>query len=113
MNTATNATVSATVDTAIADVSATDEQRAVLQRIAAQRERLAARRNARAQALALRSSHGPAMPHSGPLSERALAFARLHPMAAAVAAGAALMIGPRRLIRWAGIVLPLVAKFRR
>lgn len=115
MNTPTNASVSAKVDAAVADVTATDEQRAVLERIAAQRERLAARRNARAQAVALRSgSHGAmVMPTTGPLADRALAFAKLHPMAVAVAAGVALMLGPRRVIRWAGVVLPLVAKFRR
>lgn len=114
MNTPTNASVSAKVDAAVADVTATEEQRVVLERIAAQRERLAARRNARAQAVALRSSHGvTAMPTTGPLADRALAFAKLHPMAVAVAAGVALMLGPRRVIRWAGVVLPLVAKFRR
>lgn len=113
MNTPTTASLSAKVDAAVADVSATDEQRAVLERITAQRERLAARRSARSQALALRSSQGAVMPTTGPLSERALAFARLHPMAVAVAAGVALMLGPRRVIRWAGIVLPLISKMRR
>ena len=95
------------------DVSVSDDQRAVLERIAAQRERIAARRNARAQALALRSSHSPVMPNTGPLAERAVAFARLHPMAVAIAAGAALMLGPRRVIRWATLALPVIAKFRR
>lgn len=95
------------------DVSVSDEERAVLERIAAQRERIAARRNARAQALALRSGHTAVMPTTGPLAERAIAFARLHPMAVAVAAGVALMLGPRRVIRWAGVALPMIAKFRR
>lgn len=113
MNTPTTASVNDKVDTALADVTASPEQRAVLERIAAQRERLAARRSAHSQALALRSGHASAMPATGPLPERALAFARLHPMAVAVAAGVALMLGPRRVIHWAGIVLPLLSKMRR
>ncbi len=94
-------------------VRVSGEQRVVLERIAAQRERISARRNARAQALALRSSHAAAMPTTGPLAARLVAFARLHPMAVAAAAGVALMLGPRRVIRWAGVALPLIAKFRR
>lgn len=95
------------------DTSLPETHRAVLLRIATQRERLAARRSARAQALALQSQQSAQMPTSGPLSERLLAFARLHPVAVAAAAAAALAIGPRRLIRWSGIVLPLLARFRR
>lgn len=113
MTTPTNASLSAKVDAVVAEASASAEQRAVLERIAAQRERIAARRSARAQALALRSSHGTTMPTTGPLAERAIAFARLHPMAVAAAAGVALMLGPRRVIRWAGVMLPLLSRFRR
>lgn len=113
MNTPTTASLSAKVDAAVADVSASDAQRVVLERIAAQRERIAARRSARAQTLALRSGHVTAVPTSGPLVERAVAFARLHPMAVAAAAGLALMLGPRRVIRWATVALPLLARFRR
>lgn len=117
MNTSTTASASAKAAAAnvaaAAAVPVSDQERAVLERIAAQRERIAARRNARAQALALRSSHHAVMPTTGPLAERAIAFARLHPMAVAVAAGVALMLGPRRVIRWAGVALPMIAKFRR
>ncbi|MBS7780803.1 hypothetical protein KHY18_22665 [Acidovorax sp. CCYZU-2555] len=95
------------------DASLPEAHRAVLLRIATQRERLNARRNARAQALAVQSQQSVHMPASGPLSERLVAFARLHPVAVAAAAVAALAVGPRRLIRWSSIVLPLVAKYRR
>ncbi|MNV88732.1 hypothetical protein D3C71_1829590 [compost metagenome] len=95
------------------DVSVSDDQRAVLERIAAQRERIAARRSARAQTLALRSRQATTMPTTGPMAERLVAFARLHPMAVAAAAGLALALGPRRVIRWAGVALPMIARFRR
>lgn len=117
MNTSTTVSSSARAAAAqladMADVSVSDKQRAVLQRIAAQRERITARRSARAQALALRSSHASSMPTTGPLAERVVAFARLHPVAMAAAAAVALMVGPRRVIRWAGVALPLLARFRR
>ncbi|MET1116853.1 MAG: hypothetical protein ABWY08_18125 [Comamonas sp.] len=113
MNTPTTASLAAKVDAAVADVSASDAQRAVLERIAAQRERIAARRSARAQSLALRSSHVTTVPTAGSLAERAIAFARLHPVAVAAAAALALMLGPRRVIRWTAVALPLLAKFRR
>ena len=113
MNTSTTPSLPAKADAVIADVTATAEQQAVLARIAAQRERITARRSARAQTLELRSSHGPAVPTSGPLAERVIAFARLHPMAVAAAAGVTLMLGPRRVLRWATVALPLIARFRR
>ena len=117
MNTSPMATPSAKAAAAqvadLVDVPVSDEERVVLDRIAAQRERITARRNARAQALALRSSHAQTMPVTGPFADRAIAFARLHPMAVAVAAGVALMLGPHRVIRWAGVALPMIAKFRR
>ncbi|WP_200843662.1 hypothetical protein [Pantoea sp. 18069] len=118
MNTSTTASISANADSVKAkaaelDASLPETHRAVLLRIATQRERLNARRNARAQALALQSQQSAHMPTSGPLSERLVAFARLHPLAVAAAAGVALVIGPRRLIRWSSVILPLVMKYRR
>lgn len=109
----TSAADSVKANAAALDVSLPESHRAVLLRIATQRERLLARRSARAQALALQSQHAAHMPTSGALAERLVAFARLHPAAVAVAAVAAVAVGPRRLIRWSGILLPLVAKFRR
>ena len=70
---------------------ATPEQQRVLDRIELQRERLRARRVARAQARALAEQAG----------------------GATVMAGVALVAGPRRLIRWAGIVLPMLMRLRR
>ncbi len=116
MNNSTTSTAGADslkAKAAALDASLPETHRAVLLRIATQRERLNARRSARAQALALQSQQSAHMPTSGPLSERLVAFARLHPMAVAAAAVAALAVGPRRLIRWSGIVLPLVMKYRR
>lgn len=116
MNTSTTSAASADslkANAAALDASLPETHRAVLLRIATQRERLNARRSARAQALALQSQQSAHMPTSGPLSERLVAFARLHPMAVAAAAVAALAVGPRRLIRWSGIVLPLIMKYRR
>lgn len=116
MSTSTTSVVnaqSAKAKAAALDVSLPETHRAVLLRIATQRERLLARRSARAQALALQSQQSAHMPTSGALPERLVAFARLHPVAVAVAAVAAVAVGPRRLIRWSGILLPLVARFRR
>lgn len=89
----------------------TPEQQAVLERIAAQRERLRARRAARQQAVqAAAVADGEA---DAPWLARALVLVRQHPGAAAIAAGAALAVGPRRLLRWASVVLPLVLRARR
>lgn len=113
MNTTTSAATVSKAAATLRDAALPEAQRVVLKRIAAQRERLSARRSARAQALALRSQQAAQMPVGGPLVERVVAFARLHPVAVAAVAGVALMLGPGRLIRWTTIVLPLVARFRR
>lgn len=118
MSTSTSAPGAATHKASGAPVAALDPSipaahRAVLQRIAAQRERLKGRRVARAQALALRSSQASRMPSGGGLPDRLLAFARLHPVALAALVGGAAVLGPMRLIRWTGIVLPLLAKLKR
>ena len=90
-----------------------EDQQRVIDRIAVQRERLRARRAARAQALALAGRE----PGVGGIDEslvlRAAGFAREHPVAVAAMAGVALVAGPRRLIRWAGVVLPLLLRLRR
>ena len=90
----------------------TAPQQRVLERIAVQRERLRARRAARmqSQALAEVSAGDDA---DAPLLARAIAFTRQHPAAVAALAGVAIAAGPRRLIRWAGVVLPLVMRLRR
>ena len=91
----------------------TAAQQRVLDRIALQRERLRARRAARAQSLALAQRD----PGTGGMDEslalRAAGFAREHPLAVAAMAGVALVAGPRRLIRWAGVLLPMLMRLRR
>lgn len=93
-------------------VHATAAQQQVLDRIAVQRERLRARRAARLQSQALAAVAG-AEDADVPLLTRAAAFVRQHPAAVAALAGVAIATGPRRLIRWAGVVLPLVMRLRR
>lgn len=90
----------------------TAQQQRILDRIALQRERLRARRAARAQALA-QSQHAAAGGAEDSLAVRAAGFAREHPLAVAAMAGVAVVAGPRRLIRWAGVLLPMVLRLRR
>lgn len=90
-----------------------DAQQAVLDRIATQRSRLRARRAARAQSLALAHQGGGAGGIDESVLLRAAGFAREHPLAVAAMAGIGLLAGPRRLIRWAGVVLPVLMRLRR
>lgn len=95
--------------------TASPEKLLVLQRIAAQRVRLQAAKQARLQAKALKSQP-TFVPPDAPLPDRIKAFVRLHPVATAVAAGAVLLVGPRRLIRIARMVspvLPVLVKLRK
>lgn len=94
----------------------TAQQQRILDRITLQRERLRARRAARAQALALADSLPGGAAAGGAedsLALRAAGFAREHPLAVAAIAGVAVVAGPRRLIRWAGVVLPMLLRLRR
>lgn len=81
----------------------TPEQQAVLDRIAAQRQRLRARHEARQQA---RAQAAAQMPEGGSGVLQALLYLRQHPLAAAAGVAAVLVIGPRRCLRWAGVALP-------
>lgn len=93
---------------------ANPEAQEVLARIQAQRERLRARHAAQRQAAALQHAHPVARdPGYGPLVERAIAFGRQHPVACAAALGLSLVLGPRRLIRFAAFALPLAMKLRK
>ena len=87
----------------------TAEQQRVLDRIALQRERIRARRKARAQSLALAQSAQQASADE-PFALRAAAFARQHPVAVAALAGAALVAGPRRMVRWASAAMPVFTR---
>lgn len=93
-------------------LTAGEDERAVLKRIAAQRDRLAAAKQAQQQAKALRAQIDT-VPADAPLSERLVVFAKLHPVATAAVAGVALMIGPRKLLRWGTLALPLISKLKR
>lgn len=91
----------------------TEAQQRVLERIAAQRDRLHARRAARMQAMALARHEQGLGGTDESLALRAAAFAREHPLAVAAMAAVAVVAGPRRLIRWAGVALPLLMRLRR
>lgn len=95
-------------------VAASAEQQRVLDRIAAQRLRLRERKARRAQAVAA-SRQAQQVAGLGPdasLVSRLAVFARLHPVAVAVAAAAAVVVGPRRVLRWAGVVMPMLMRLR-
>lgn len=95
-------------------VAASVEQQQVLDRIAAQRLRLRERKVRRAQAVAA-SRQAQQVAGLGPdasLVSRLAVFARLHPVAVAVAAAAAVVVGPRRVLRWAGVAMPMLMRLR-
>ncbi|MCZ2104712.1 MAG: hypothetical protein LC137_10050 [Burkholderiales bacterium] len=81
----------------------TPAQQALLERIAAQRERLRAARHAAPDGI----------DPQAPLPARLAAFTRLHPLSTAVALGAVALAGPRRLVQWAGVVLPFLLRVYR
>ncbi|ODS90871.1 MAG: hypothetical protein BGO13_10245 [Burkholderiales bacterium 66-5] len=78
-------------------------QQQLLERIAAQRERLRA----------YRSRPRGVMDEKGPLPEQLWSFARRHPLVVALGLGAAVLAGPRRLVRGISVLLPLLLELRR
>ena len=88
-----------------------DEQQKVIDRIAAQRERLRVRRTERAHRLVVLSQEKAVVSRS-PLWLRTAVVARRYPLGVSLLAGVALLVGPRRLVRWAGIGLPLYMRVR-
>ena len=93
---------------------ASSKERAVLDRIDLQRERLYRRRVAQQQAVALQHPGDPdyAMSH-GSLVERLFSFGRQHPVVCAAAVGAAVLLGPRKMLRVATMAMPIIMKMRR
>jgi len=88
-------------------------QQQVLERIAAQRARLRDRRAQHLLAQADADAARQASVADMPLAQRLAWFTREHPVAVAAVAGAVLMAaGPRKLVRWAGVVLPLILQLR-
>lgn len=93
------------------------EQRAVMRRIAAQRDQRTLERLLREQDRVQRLAVQQVDPHA-PLHEKLSTFARLHPaVTASVLTGLALMVGPGRLLRVGRTLLPtllpLLTKLRR
>lgn len=86
----------------------------VLERIEAQRIRLRERKARRAQVVAQthEANRVAGLGPDAPLASRLAVFARLHPVVCAVAAAAAVVVGPRKLIRWTGVALPFIMKMR-
>ena len=82
------------------------------QRIAMQRDRWVAAKHAQQQAKALRTQ-ADTVPADAPLMERLVVFAKLHPIATAAVAVLAVMVGPRKLMRYGGLALPLISKLKR
>lgn len=89
----------------------TAQQQRVLERIATQRTRLRAR-SAQRQQLQTQARNTPGVSPDAPVIQRLVVFAKLHPVVVTAVLGAALAAGPRRLVRWAGVVLPLVMQLR-
>lgn len=85
----------------------------VLARIAEQRARRALVQERRAAAQAEFAARASARPPAQPLSATAGRIAREHPLATGAAAATVVaVLGPRRLLRWAGWALPLLWKLR-
>lgn len=101
------------VPTAADNKSMPDKQQ-VLERIEAQRVRLRERHVRRIEAVAMTrdAKRVAGLGPDAPLASRVAVFARLHPVVFALAAGVAVVIGPRKLLRWTGVVLPFVMKMR-
>jgi hypothetical protein len=102
---------SAAVSTAA--LRASPEQKRIVERIATQRERLRGRRAARVQSVALADRNRALGTVDESVVLRAAGFARQHPVAVVTMAGVALLAGPRRLVRWTGVLLPILMRLRR
>ncbi len=83
----------------------------LLARIARQRERIAMLEGA--PAVAGQPAIAKVQPSDETASEAALRLARAHPVAAAaVAAGTVAVLGPRRIVRWAAWLIPVLWRMR-
>lgn len=90
----------------------TPEQQRVLVRIAQQRERIRVRPAAGANPTALAPSQNQVIPAAAPFATRAVSLAARYPLLVAALAVAALVAGPRRLVRWADVVMPVFNRLR-
>ena len=83
----------------------------LLARMARQRERIATLQGGRETQLAGSSAEAP--PPNESASAAALRIARAHPVAAGVVAAAAVVvIRPKRLLRWAAVIAPILWRMR-
>ena len=93
----------------------TPEQQRLLDRMQAQRQRLlvwqAQRQNA-PRGSSIGSAGSPAALLSSALLGRFGWFARRHPLAVLAGVGLAWAAGPKRLVQWAGVLLPLLLRTR-
>ena len=89
----------------------TTEQQLVLNRIAMQRGRLALLCAERQQRQATAGTGWAAL-LSTPLLYQAVYVARQHPLAVTALVAGAVAAGPKRLARWAGVLLPLLIRLR-
>lgn len=109
--------VSELLSAAAATPQPTAAQQTVLDRIAAQRQRIAAQQARERYVLTgdetSSGAAGARIDAAAPLAQRVLTFARLHPVATSVGLAVAVWMGPRKLLRVASVVLPLWSKFSR
>lgn len=91
-------------------VEPTLAQQRVLDRIAAQRERLRARRIDRGQTPPEAKDTGLMW---APLVSQGLVFASRHPLIVLALVGVAIAAGPKRLLRWGTAALPVLLQLRR
>ena len=90
----------------------TEAQQRVIDRIAVQRDRLNARRAQRAQHKAVLHAQSKTSA-SAPLLMQVVDLGRQYPIAVVALGGVALVAaGPKRVIRWLGLALPLVLRLR-
>ena len=90
----------------------TDAQQQVIDRIAVQRQRLDARRVQRARQEAVLPAQS-ATSAVAPLMMQVVALGKQYPLAVVALAGVAVVAaGPKRVIRWLGVVVPLVMRLR-
>lgn len=90
---------------------ASEAQQRVLDRMAAQRKRLHERRLQRERVLKTAFGDQVLAPDA-PMVLRVGVFAKQHPVFVAALAGVALCIGPKKLLRWVGVALPLLVRLK-
>ena len=90
----------------------TEAQQRVMERIAVQRDRLDARRVQRAQQKAVMPAQSSSTA-GAPVLMQVVALGRQYPVAVVSLVAVALVAaGPKRVIRWLGVALPLIIRLR-